>query len=141
MTWATADDVLKLTGKTVTDADVRIAIGLIELRTGVIEEQFPTLWGRDQKFLQAAVCYQAAWISDRPDLFERDDIDSVSQGGDSANLKKWANTLAPFAKLSLRRLSWKGTRSTTIGTRGQTDPQDDDVDRNGRPLAWKPIGR
>lgn len=132
MAWLTIEQVKKITGVEVTDSDIALAGSTIEDRTGVFEEQVGLLGGRDRRVLVKAISYQAAWLADRPDTHDRDDVDSVSQDGASANLKKWANTLAPFARVALRGLSWKGTRSSTTGGPSTERELDDSY-------KWEPI--
>lgn len=151
MTLVTIERVKALTGKTVDEELILQAEGMIETRTGIIIEQIAGLTpkqlsdglvlgftARDLRFLQNAIAYQAGWIADRPDTFDRDDADSVSQDGQSASLRDYSNTLAPNARLALRRLSGRGTRSTKIGSPA-LDVDEDERDGWGRPLNYRPM--
>lgn len=138
MTWATPTDVKNITGQTVTEPNIAEAIGVIELKTGLLVDQTPNLSGRDGAYLRRAVAYQTVWQMDNPDVFVRLDVSSTGQDGQSANYRADALVLAPLAKLALKRLSWKGTRSTSHERAG-ADVADDELDAYGRPLPWRKL--
>lgn len=138
--WVTDKEVSTLTGATVDDATIAQAQGVIELRTGVLAEQFPALWGRDARWLARAVAYQAAFMAEHPDMFSRMGVDSLGQDGQSMSGRGSYLTLAPLARVAIRRLSWKGTRSTTQEAASAAATVDDDeLDGLGRPLPWRPL--
>lgn len=110
--WCTVATVASLTGKTVTAVDRNLAAFAIELTTGLIESVKRTdMTRRDAYWLQQAVAFQAAWLSETPDYLERNDVSSASQDGQSVTLKPDALVLAPLARRAIKRLSWRGTRS------------------------------
>lgn len=116
--WATVADVLTLTGKTVTEEQRRQAVGTLEIKTGLIEEvERPDISGRDRYWLKLATCYQAAWVAAQADLFERNDVSSAAQDGESAAYRPDAHVLGPLARTAIKRLSWRGPR-TLITPRG-----------------------
>lgn len=132
MAWTTIEEVAKVTGKTVTQDDIDIAAGICGLKVGVFQDEVPNVAGRDGRALRAMVSYEAVFVAENPDLFERLDVSSTSQDGQSASFKPDALILAPLAKLAMRRLSWKGTRSTSHEVRDAvTDPDDR--------LPWEPM--
>lgn len=140
-TWTTAEAVLALTGVTVDAKAIVQARSIIEVKTGVLMEQFPLLWGRDRVWLARAVGYQAAYMSEHPDLFSLVDASSIGQDGQSmSGVGAWL-TLAPLAKATLRRLSWKGSHSTRALAPGEVAPGNDldETDRHGRPLRYEPL--
>jgi len=138
MAWATIEQVTELTGKTVSAPELAQAAANIELHTGAIEAvERPLMSGRDAYWLRLAVCYQAAWQAATPDFFERVEVGSTSQDGQSANFGADSLALAPLAKRAIKRLSWKGTRTLTpsLMTRSQaTNPLVSDENQNWRPL-------
>ena len=111
--WATIADVLAKTGLTVTETQRTIAAGVLETVTGLIEEvERPGISDRDRYWLKIATCYQAAYVFDNPDLFSRSDVTSAAQDGESASFRNVdAHLLAPLARKSIRRLSWRGIRA------------------------------
>jgi hypothetical protein len=140
MPWApTIDEANKLTGKTLSESDLAQAQAIIETVVNVYEAQYPELYGRDGLVVKRAIAWQAAWMVERPDMFDRDDISGDPGSGVQGATMTW-NMLAPLVRMSLKRLSWRGTRSTHVAvptTFG--DPEDDDIDRAGRPLPWSPL--
>lgn len=152
-TFASIADVLKYTGKTVSqgvldqaEAQIEDVVGVIAdplLRPGVV------LKARDAYFLKKAVAYQAGWISVQPDAYERSEVGSLSQDGTSVSFLPGSITLAPFARIAIRRLSWRGTRSLSIGTKDAVLPgySDDSLPWNAYPgpsgrtslQDWEPL--
>lgn len=129
MPWATATEVAEITGVTVTDAQLKAAQSVIELRIGRTETSpggLPSSWihPRDLRWLKRAVAYQAAWMPAQPDYLTRSQTDgTVIQDGAHVNVTKAGQYLAPLAIVALKKLSWRGTRSihtesTLSGTRG-----------------------
>lgn len=115
--WALIDDVLKVTGKTVTQAVVDMATIDIETHTGLIQSvERVFLTRRDLYWLKLAVCYQAAWAPSQPDRLELKDVSTASQDGQAATFKADAHTLSPNARNAIKHLSFKGSR--TISPRG-----------------------
>lgn len=111
--WATVADVLSVTGKTVTDAQLALAIHSIELVTGLIAEvERPDMTRRDAYWLRQAACFQAAWLAPTPDYLERNDVASASADGQAATGEHadWL-VLGPLTRRAIKRLSWRGTRS------------------------------
>lgn len=107
--WATADDVLTWTGVTVTDDDVIRAQALIEIMAGTTTEASDQglINSRNLRLLNRAVSYQAAWMSQHPDVFVNVDTTGWSQDGAAAtNAHANAHIQAPWAKRCLDRLSW-----------------------------------
>lgn len=115
--WATEADVLSITRKTATAADIQSAAHEIESLTGLIQSvDRPDLTDRDRHWLKLAVAYQTAWMLDNPDLFSREDVTSVSQDGESAVYRNTdAHILSPLARKALRRLSWRSLRAVVPG--------------------------
>lgn len=141
--WATVTDVAAKTGKTVTELDRTIAVGVLESVTGLIEEvDRPDISDRDRYWLKLATCYQAAFVYDNPDLFSRADVTSASQDGESASFRNPdAHLLAPLARKAIRRLSWRGLRAVQPG--GGTPPRVSGLDVNSEAfdnsLPWSPV--
>lgn len=138
--WTTTEAVGHLTGVTVDDATLLQAQGIIELKTGVLIEQSPALGGRDAAWIARAVGYQAAFMFEHPDLFSRMAVDAAGHDGESMSGRSDYMTVAPLAKSAMRRLSWKGTRSTSHERAADTNDEDE-TDGFGRPLKWEPMSR
>jgi len=139
--WATIADVTSKTGVTATEQQRTIAVGVLETVTGLIEEvERPGISDRDRYFLKLATCYQTAFVVDNPDLFSRADVTSASQDGESASFRNPdSHLLAPLARKSIRRLSWRGIRALRPG--GGTDPKIPvtDLDELDDRLPWSPV--
>lgn len=113
MPWADATYTENTTGVVVTEAQLAQAQGMIELFSGVTEDY--ALSGRDVRHLRMAVAYQAAWLKGQIDVTTRTDVSSVTQDEMSFQYaNQEAPVLAPLARVALKRLSWKGTRSTMV---------------------------
>jgi hypothetical protein len=139
MAWATPEQVKAITGDDVTVEQIAQGEMQISIKTGLIPEQVPTLAGRDAYWLRLATAYQTVWAAEHPDLYSRLDVTSTGQDGQSASFDPNGLVLAPLAKHTLRRLSFRGTRSTTAAPAGASPVDDDDVDAYGRPLNWRPL--
>ncbi len=62
-----------------------------------------------------AVAYQAAWMTDHPDVFTNVDVSTMLQDGlQFTNAHANAGILAPMAKRAIDRLSWRRNRSIRI---------------------------
>lgn len=107
--WATVADVLTYTGVTVEQDEVTRAQALIEIFTNTTTESSDAglVSSRNLRLLKQAVSYQAAWMTEHPDVFTNLDTTSFSQDGMSASQAHAnAHILAPLAKRCLDRLSW-----------------------------------
>lgn len=119
--WATIADVSAFTGITVTQSNIDAAQVMVELFADVVYGQTANISVKNLRMLKLAVAYQAAWMTDHPDLFTHVDLTSINQDGifyvqGNAN----AMLLAPMAHRAIRRLSWKRNRNIKIrpSTRG-----------------------
>lgn len=141
-TWATVEDVDTLTGYTVTERHRRIAVGVIESNVGLFESvPRPDISDRDREWLKRAVCYEAAFVADNPDLFSRLDVTSASQDGESANFRNPdAHFLAPLARKAIRRLSWRGLRPLAPGGGAYgVNRRDVNSEAFDDALPWRPL--
>lgn len=135
--WATPQEVGDVTGAVVDVPTVQRAQSAIETVSGVVveAEQWDRLNPRDRRWLRNAVAYQAAFMVNAPDYFERMRLASDSVDGQSATYRADSIELAPMARKALRKLSWKGSRVVhlTAPTPGvDLDERDDKHD-------WKPL--
>lgn len=124
MPWATIEQVQELTSTEVTDTDLVMAQGIIELYSGATEAM-EDISVRDLRLLKMAVAYQTKWMLDNPELFGRAGVSSFSQDGLSFTLGTTSSSgreattedlvLSILAKQCLRGLSWRGSsRSFTV---------------------------
>lgn len=112
MTWATAVEASDWTGKQITDEQLVAAHVVIEIYSNVTTDASPVLKPRDRRLLAYAEAYQAAWMAEQVDYTSRTDVDQVSQDGvQYTKGNPDAFTLAPMAKQSLSRLSWRKGRT------------------------------
>ncbi|WP_274029454.1 hypothetical protein [Streptomyces sp. MMBL 11-1] len=148
-TWASIQDVVDITGATVTDAQLRRAQYVIDLVSGrtyeihtVLVEEGRT---RDLRWLKQAVAYQAAWMAAQPDMFTRLNLTSVNQDTAQAQMGASALTLAPLARRALHQVSWQGTRSVQVRTQRSRLLPGQGVQPAGAPVRdygweeWEPL--
>ena len=138
--WATVASILDVTGVTVTDRERRTATAIIVDLTGLIEGvSRPDMSDRDKLFLGHAVAWEAVWIRDNPDLFSRADVVAASQDGESVTFRNVdAHILAPLARKSIRRLSWRQPtrRNDRAEESGRINVLSEEYDDS---LPWRPV--
>lgn len=106
----------ELTGKTVDDAMIRMAQGIIESYIGRVEAEVTD--ANDEAILGYAVAYQAAYIVDTPPLaFEQVGVRTHGQNESMMvfDTARYAPFLAPLAYMACRNLSWRRSRSVKTG--------------------------
>lgn len=145
MAWATVGETLTYTKLTVDEADVEAAQFMVEIFADVTEDANANISSKNLRLLKMAVAYQAAWISDHPDIFTHVDVSTMLQDGvQFTNAHANAGVLAPMAKRAIDRLSWKrnrsvrikrSRRSTTADLRTITDGSGYDIVSNGDGFA------
>jgi hypothetical protein len=143
--WADGDDVTDLTGAQATDGEILRAQALIELFCGTTYDT-PTdnISSRNLRLLRMAVAYQTVWMQERPDIFTHIDLDSYSQDGASGQYSHAnANLLAPLAKRSLDRLSWRSAPLRVRRGGSNTEYYDDNGPRDSAvhddSRRWTPL--
>jgi hypothetical protein len=115
MAWATEAEALTYTGITVTSAEIEQAQVIVELFTDITEEADDYLSTKNLRLLKMAVAYQAAWITEHPDLFTHVDVSTMLQDGlQFTRGHENAMVLAPFARRAINRLSWRRNRSIKV---------------------------
>lgn len=115
MAWATVGETLTYTKITVDQADIESAQFMVEIFSDVTEDADANISTKNLRLLKMAVAYQAAWISDHPDIFTHVDVSTMLQDGiQFTNAHANAGVLAPMAKRAIDRLSWKRNRSIKI---------------------------
>lgn len=138
--WATPQEVIDVTGVTVTEQRLAQAQASIEMFSNRIYDDTTRIRPRDLYWLRLAVACQAAWEAGQYDLNTRLDTTNVQQDGAVATLN--SVTLGPRAKQALQRVSWMRSRTIHLRTpfeSGQAsrnplvDSEDDDAD-------WRPMG-
>lgn len=117
MPWTTPEQVLALTGETVTAAQCAIASAMIDTKAGTSEDMpAESITARDRTTLGKAAAWQAAWVSTKVGLLtQRESTRQTSSAGVSDRRDSDSAILyAPMALLELRNLSWVGTRSEPL---------------------------
>lgn len=141
--WATAQQVLDITGESVTDARLAQAQSSVEVNCNRIYDDTPRIRPRDLYWLRMTVAYQAAWEKGQFDLNTRLDANQVQQDGMVANLNDKAMILGPRAKQALQRCSWMRGRTIHVrsafedGQRGYGSVLSDASDEQ---FTWTPMG-
>lgn len=112
--FATAMDVLDITGKSVSHAEIKRGQFVIESYVGATADD--DIKERDAYWLKVALAYQVAYDEDNPSR-PNQGLTSLSQGDLSMGFAQDVDVeLAPRAHKALKRLSWAGNRSVRIGT-------------------------
>jgi hypothetical protein len=144
-TWASAADVLAITGKTVSDSVVTQAQNIIDMFTARPYTTSEYVGLRDRHYLKLALAYQAAWIPTQPDLFGRLNYSGLTQDGNTVNLNENALVLAPMARQALKKVSWLKSRSLHVqsafidgSTAISANPSSE---ANDAVENWVPMGR
>jgi hypothetical protein len=115
--YTTPDEVMASTPYTdVTIAQVKQAQFVVEVYTGRMESEVDG--ARDKGMLARATAAQVVYMRDNPDItFEQIAATSISRG-DGMTVFSDANVspfVAPLAVMACKHLSWKKSRSITIG--------------------------
>jgi hypothetical protein len=143
MSWATVAETLTYTGITVGQDNIDAAQAMVELFADVTEDSNANISSKNLRLLKMAVAYQAAWMTDHPDVFTNVDVSTMLQDGlQFTNAHANAGILAPLAKRAIDRLSWRRNRSIRIrktrrntcfggGTVSSTPFQDEDLPWQG----------
>lgn len=112
MAWATAAETLTYTGITVTDDEIEQAQAMVEMFADVTEDANANMKSKNLRLLKMAVAYQAAWITEHPDVFTHVDVSTMLQDGlQFVSGHENAFLLAPMARRAIARLSWRRNRS------------------------------
>lgn len=115
MAWATTGEVLTYTGITVTEAELNQAQFIVELFSDATEDANDNISTKNLRFLKMAVAYQAAFMTEHPDLFTHVDVHTMLQDGlQFVRGHENAFILAPLARRAIGRLSWKRNRSIKV---------------------------
>lgn len=115
MSWATVAETLTYTGITVGQDNIDAAQAMVELFADVTEDSNDNISSKNLRLLKMAVAYQAAWMTDHPDVFTNVDVSTMLQDGlQFTNAHANAGILAPMAKRAIDRLSWRRNRSIRI---------------------------
>lgn len=115
MGWATAANVLAITGKTVTDSDALMASAVIDIYANRTEDASAGMSPRDLGWLMRACAFQAAWMPTQPGYLQRNSYAEITQDGMQIVYgKEWQVSLAPLAARALKNLSWKASRTQRL---------------------------
>jgi len=114
-TWASTDDVLDVTGMTVTSADLALAEADVCTFANRSPDASAGMSERDLYWLKLATCYQVSWRDSQVQVAGRQSVGSMSTGGaggQSVTYRAgWEVVLAPMAARAIRNLSWKADRT------------------------------
>lgn len=149
-TWATAGDVLALTGLTpsalqLTQANMIIEVFSRRVYTDVMPAGgTPRIGARDLEWMKRAVAFQSVWMAGQPDFFTRLDVTTITEGRKSIGLKEQTLMVAPMARMALSRVSWQKTRSVHVKSTWQDGmtPISSDPDSAGNDFyqVWSGMG-
>lgn len=144
-TWVTGAEASAITGITVTDAQVQVAQGVIDIYSNRTAAASGVFSARDLYWLKAATAWQAAWQPQQAGYTSRSRVFSTSQDGLFVQFRDNASqSLAPLADRALRNLSWKGNRTTRGATLGERPRglflQDYSNEASDEKVVWQPMG-
>lgn len=111
---ANVEDVQNLTGISVKTDAIKQASAVIEMFVGRPLDT-DRLGTADQGFLKSAVIYQAAWMDSHPEVFSTMNVASINQPDLGVRFRDDpdAHLIAPLARVALRRVSWRRSRSVS----------------------------
>lgn len=113
--WASIAETQTYTGIAVSQSQLDMAQAMVELFADVVYGQTENISVKNARLLKMAVAYQAAWMTEQPDLFTHADISTMNQDGIFfVQRNENANILAPMAKRAIMRLSWKRNRNIKV---------------------------
>jgi hypothetical protein len=141
--WVTPQQVIDITGVTVTDTQLSQAQSSVEINCNRIYADTARIRTRDLYWLGRAVAYQAAWEKGQYDLATRMDASQVQQDGLVATLTDSAMSLGPRTKKALQRCSWMRSRTVHVrsplvdGQRGVASALAESGDEQH---TWQPLG-
>jgi len=141
-TWATAADVLSLTGaENTTDAELTMANAIVELVGGrLYTEAIDRTGRRDAEWMRRAVAYEVPWMRAQPDLFERLDLSTM----EGLSIEQLGLILAPLTKVALNKLSWRRSRSLHVRSSFVDGPgplsSNPTAEVNDAYESWTPLG-
>ena len=108
--FATADDVLDLTGFTADRKDIKLAQAIVEAYAGRVEPQVTN--EGDLVWLKYATAWQVAYMAnDRTSIFEQANVQSIRQNKVFIQIGGNDYYISPLAAKAVSRLSWMNTRS------------------------------
>ncbi len=120
-TWASISETLAYTRISVSQDNLDASQAMIELFADVVYNQTidasgnPLIGAKNLRLLKMATAYQAAWMTEHPDLFTHTDIQSINQDGIFyVHQHENSYLLAPMARRALARLSWSRNRNIRI---------------------------
>lgn len=142
----TPTEVAGTTGVTgVTDPQIALARGIVSAAVGyaLAAPTLPDFRARDLRLITEALDWQAVYVKANPDLItRRGDVQAASTNGNSLTYKADADELdtllAPLAKLTLKRLSWRRSRSVKL-KRAPDRPQPQTLVHDGADADWTPL--
>lgn len=143
--WATLEDVATYTGVSVTTSQLAQAQAIVDMFAGRTYVAQPRIGTRDQYWLKLTVCYQAAWMTAQPDLFQRIDLAAITMGSRAVALKDDSLRIAPLAAKALSKVSWMRGRSLHVQSPftdsfgGLLSPNADSA-ANDLAFPWFPAG-
>lgn len=149
-TWATAQDVLSVTGQTVSDQQVIAAGYIIDMFTGrpytftgpdaVVYSWWENTGDIDAYWLKLAVVYQTVWMVMQPDLYTRLDLENLPAKGRPLTLNAHGLEIGPLAKKALGRVSWLRSRALHVRSPFEDLYTANSVNFGEFVFPWSPIG-
>lgn len=115
MGWCTTDDVLTITGSTVTATSLLIADSVVTVYANRTADAADAMGERDLFWLKQATAWQARFVEATPGYGLQPDASSLTQDGLTVQTRyEYSGTLAPMAARALKNLSWKADRTLRV---------------------------
>lgn len=110
--WASASDVLAITGSSATSDALATADSVITVYANRTPDASGSMSTRDLYWLKQATAWQARYVQASPGYGQQSAVQQVSQDGVSITYDtEWQINLAPMAARALKNLSWKCDRT------------------------------
>lgn len=137
MAFATTQDVRELTGVSVNDEQIARGQAMVELYSNRGPDAFESLSTKDQRLIKRATAYQVAYMDAHPELFAQMDVAAQSQTDLSVSFRQdeTAALIAPLARMALRGVSWRRSRSVRV----KSTFEEEWASGNDDALAWRPL--
>lgn len=112
-TWGvTLSDVFNTTAVSAAASDLASADSIVTIYVNRTPSASGAISPRDLATIATAIQWQTAWMSQNPNVFQRNQFESLTGDGQSVTqAAEWAHVLSPIAARAIRNLSWKGSRT------------------------------
>lgn len=114
--FVTTEEVLDLTGFSVSDSTIRQAQAIVEVMAGKTESMIDPIKGADDlAWMKYGVAWQCAYMeTDSEKLYEQANVASVSQNNFKIDFGGKVYAVAPLTVEAMKRLSWNKSKAVKV---------------------------